>query len=169
VDLWYSDIYGKKPHKATETGKVRDYDWLADSKGLIYIDNSDECTCEIYLVKLDEHHHSCVFKSDSMYGCKALSVSPDGCYAAFIGTNKCSDDIYVYDIEKDKLCNITNHRNSLKIASIAWNADSGKIYYAAKDSMYYDIYSVDIETSHNEYLTNTTSSYMQLAYRPRIK
>lgn len=169
VDLWYSDIYGKNPRKLTNTGAVRDFDWLADSEGFVYIDNKNEERCELYIIKLDEQHPSLIISSDSLYGCKAIAVSPDGDYFAFIGTNKCSDDIYVYDINKRKLCNITNHHDSIKINSLAWKIDSNKIYYAAKEFMSFDICCVDIESQHKERLTNTDSSYMQLAYRPRIK
>ncbi|HUV84384.1 MAG TPA: hypothetical protein VMV86_01680, partial [Methanosarcinales archaeon] len=169
VDLWYSDVQGKNPIKITTTGAVRDYDWLSDSKGLVYIDNKNECCCEIYMIKLKEQYSSCIVKCDSLYGCKSLAVSPDGCYIAFVGTNKCSDDIYIYNMHTEKLHNITNHQNSIKINSIAWKIDSSKIYYAAKEFTYYNIYSVDIANKCKEYLTNTTSSYMQLSYRPRIK
>lgn len=169
ADLWYSDIQGKNPHRISSTGAVRDYDWLSDSDGFVYIDNKNECCCEIYMIRLKDHHPTCIVKNDSMYGFKSLAVSPDGCCIAFIGTNKCGDDIYVYDVIKEKLHNITNHHNSIKINSIVWKIDSSKIYYDAKEFMHYDICCVDVSTQYKERITNTDSSYMQLSYRPRIK
>lgn len=169
VDLWHCDACGKNARKITDTGTVRDFDWLADGKGLVYIDNRNEELFEIYMITLDEYFPSCVVSCNSLYGARAIAVSSDGCYIAFIGTNKDSDDIYIYDTLKNETINITNHQNSIKINSIAWKIDSRKIYYAAKEFMHYDVCCVDISTQYKERLTNTDSSYMQIAYRPRIK
>lgn len=169
VNLWVSDITGKTASSITTSGYIRDYDWLPDSMGLVYIDNANPCSCDIYLHDLKSGLADPIIASDKFYGCKLPAVSPNGRYVAFVGTGKISDDVYIYHIESNKLFNITNYRESVKIGSLVWKIDSCKIYYSAKEALYYDLYDVNISNHSRSRLSDTSSAFMQLAYRPRVK
>jgi len=172
--------------KLTSTGGVRDFDWSEDSSIIAYIDtkedprNHDNLSSD-YVISGDKKGDS-ICLLDIIHGNKEVLpvhklnltirkvlYSPDNRYLAFIGKSFSTENIYLYDLLKNNVINLTNHDVHVEVSDFTWSIDSSFIYYGANDLTYFNVYSVQLNNKERLQISNTMADRILLSYRPRIK
>lgn len=170
-NIWVLDLMEYKISKVTNCGYIKDFDWLDDCR-IVFAWDKDCMNGNLYCIDINNLETKEIFKYNDLYIKKYLKVSPNNKYIAFLGTsyNKGDiEDIYVYDIKNKYLINLTKNDCNVYINDFVWKIDSSKIYYSSNELIYYNVYSISIDGILKKQLTNTTSSKIELSYRPMVK
>lgn len=168
TNLWVMNNDGMECKKLTSCGGTKCFDWSKDSKSITYISSKDGKPDEVCILDMSDFNSRILVDSSAAVKKRKIQFSPDGNNIAFISSNSGTEDIWVYDLNKDCVKNITNNPCNIKISDFIWNSDSSKIYYSANDLFYFNIYSVYLKNYIKWQLTSTMSSNIEINYRPRI-
>ena len=166
-DLWIMNLDGTNCIKVTDDGYVTDLDWSKDSQHIAFINNSNTKTNTVSIVNI-ENNFIFSIECNNPINKRKVKYSSDGQYLAFIGSSDTTDNIYVYSFQQKSLRNITEYNYHEKISDFTWNYSEDTIYYSMNDHLYFNVYSIDLNTHCKSQLTFTTASSIDLDYRPRI-
>lgn len=169
VDIWIKDINGYNNRQITKCGYIKEFNCSKDGKNIIYVFNKNSKADLIYNINIADNKSSLVVEYSDIIVKKKIKFSSNERFISFIGKMNNVYNIYVYDIFKKKLYNVTKYYlSSINIKNYDWEINSTKIYYTANDLGYYNIYSIDLYTLRKEQLSNSTSSDIDICYRPRV-
>ncbi|EJO5349519.1 hypothetical protein NRP93_003698 [Clostridium botulinum] len=169
IDIWIKDINGYNTRQITKCGYIKEFNCSKDGKNIIYVFNKNNKADVIYNINIYDNKSSLIVEYSDIIIKKKIKFSSNGRFISFIGKRNAVYNIYLYDTYNKKLYNLTNYYlSSINIKSYDWEINSRKIYYTANDLGYYNIYSIDLYTLRKEQLSNSTSSDMDIYYRPRV-
>lgn len=154
--------------KITGSGFIKDFTWSIDGRKISYIYSKDKKCDMIYTLDLFNNQNKLVNVNPELIKLNNIKYLVDDKYISFIGSDLLKDDIYFYNLEEDKLFNITKNYNDVDISDFVFNTDFSRVYYAANDLKYYNIYSIDLSNYHKYAHTSLISSHIDLDYRPKI-
>lgn len=166
-NLYVMDSNGLKSQKITDCGFIQDFDWGKDNN-IVYIQNNHLgklCICVVNICTLEKVY---IKIPSSVVSLKKVKYSSKGNYITYIANDFSTQDIYLYDINKNKTLNLTKNISNITISDYVWKVNEKKIFYSADNLGYYNIYSLDLEKNRIFQITNSTASYIELSYRPRI-
>jgi Tol biopolymer transport system component len=154
--------------KVVDCTGVKSFDWSPDSKELAYVSISEGKKDKLTITNLMHGGSNSVQLCEDIVIINKILYSPDQKYIAYIGSDRESDHIYLYQLKKEILNNLTQNTRKIAISDFIWNTDSSKMFYCAKDMFYYNIYSHSLKDNVKSQLTFTTAVQMELDYRPKI-
>ncbi|MCY6483172.1 hypothetical protein OW763_02230 [Clostridium aestuarii] len=166
--LYITDFNGTDFKQVTFLGNIKDFDWSKDGEYITYICNTDDTSYDICIINLNTLETSTIVHYTYLGEKKKICFSPDNKSIAFIGSDYLTEDIFIYDLQKKAVTNITNNECNTKISDFAWKIDSSKIYYSKCLFNHCNICSVVLDTQNKYELTNSTASYIELNYRPKV-
>jgi len=95
---------------------------------------------DIYLVDIKNNDSICLHIAKLKLKIKKVKISSDSRYISFIGESLGIEDIYLYDLLKDKTINLTENECNVRIGDYDWDIDSTGIYYSCNELNYYNLY-----------------------------
>jgi Tol biopolymer transport system component len=163
------DANGLNCNQVSASGLICDYSWTSDGKSIIYTIRKNSTCDELVFLDLNSGEEGIISSADSPFHIENIQVSRNGIYAALIGSNMNTDDLYIYNIKGSTLKRITKNPAYTNIQDFSWNADSTMLYFSKSSLNRRDIYKIDINTMKLQQVTNVVSTGAYVDYRPRIK
>ncbi|MCM8709600.1 hypothetical protein M2651_01015 [Clostridium sp. SYSU_GA19001] len=127
-------------------------------------DNRDE----IFLVDLIYNYSVCLHLSKLKLKIKNIKISLNNRYISFIGENFGKVDIYIYDLLKNHIINLTENECGINISDYDWNLDSSGIYFSSNEMEYYNVYFAYICDKIKDQISNTKANNIKLCCRTKI-
>lgn len=184
VNLYTMDTNGLSSKQLTTLGNVKDFTWSKDcasivcivsSEGFPYDKRKNDQTLEdnlkgdgIFIIDISSCQTQPIVMPYKSFKIKKVQFSPDNKYISFIGKSFSCEDIYIYDLLKCELINLTNNDTEIEIDDYSWKADSTYIYFSANDLLYFNLYCITLYDKVKTQISNTTANGMQVAYRSRL-
>lgn len=182
TNIYIMNSNGFETKRITSCGSVKDFDSQNNGEYIVYVaskesntdDNSEfflgaeENEDEIYIINGSNFHKKHISIYDKKLRIRSIRFSPDNKYITFIGRSGLIEDIYIYDLFKEKLFNVTNNQFEIKIMDFDWDSDSTKIYFSCNEFSYYNIYKFEICNNLITQISNTRAEGIKISYRPRI-
>lgn len=131
-------------------GAPLDTDWSPDGERVVIVDG----IVNIAIVnpfggRLDAN-------PDRYVNCRYPAWSPDGSMIAFVSSSEGNDEIYVFDIQRDRVSRITN--NPAADRSPSWSPDGKWLAYASNRDGNWNIYSVRSDGRDEQRLTENSTN-----------
>lgn len=180
-NLYIMKKNGLGTKRITKLDKIKDFAWENNNLGIAIVhdeyinDNKKDyfLDCEkkgneIILVDLKFNEEINLNLSRFNLKIRNIKFSNDDRYISFIGENLGFEDIYVYDLIKNILINVTENEEGVNISDYDWKIDSSGIYYSCDELNYYNVFFVYICDKTKIQISNTKASNMKLSYRPKI-
>ncbi len=79
------------------------------------------------------------------------AISPDNKFLAFIGVKNGFSDVYVYDIEKKKVTNITD--NLFANDYVSWSKDGGSLLFTEERDDFFRLATIDLKSGVKKFIT----------------
>ncbi|HEX9061049.1 MAG TPA: hypothetical protein VF941_12790 [Clostridia bacterium] len=168
ANLWVMNIDGTESKKVTSCGGIRYFDWSCDGRNIVYCLSKEGMSDELWIIDCRNYVGMPLESCNKIKQKRKVLYSPDNLHLAFIGSDGISENVYIYDLVKRVLINLTGYSSNTNISDIIWNVDGTKIYYAANELLNFNIYSISIKDYIKTQITSTTSSKIELSYRPQI-
>jgi Tol biopolymer transport system component len=186
VNLYTMNMNGLSTKQLTTEGYIKDFSWSHDCSSIVCITGNEgfpytnkkhnpNQTLEdslkedgIFIVDTTSCDTNPILEPKNSLKIRKLEYSPNNNYISFVGKRFSCEDIYLYDLLKCKLINLTNHSSDIKIDDYTWKADSSSIYFSANDLVYINLYHVSLCDMVKTQVSNTTADGMQVSYRPRL-
>ncbi|MBF8984564.1 PD40 domain-containing protein [Lutibacter sp. B2] len=167
-NLFVMDMERLNITKLTSCGFIKDFDWSNNGQYISYISGkSGECD-QVCLMDLNKMEKVFLKIPGRILTTRNINFSPDNHHIAFIGSDFVTENIFDYDLRKNRMINVTKNLSDIKISSFVWKIDSSQIYYAANDLSYYNIYTIYLKDFSRYSLTSTIASDIRLSYRTKI-
>lgn len=184
-----SELYMMKKNgfgtkKVTDLIGVKDFSWENDSLRiavLCYKNDKNKCKdrkdyslgCdengdEIFLVDTKCNGRICLNVSKFNLKIGKIKFSKNNKYISFIGKSFGQENIYLYDLLKNEITNLTENEFGVNISDYDWNTESSAIYYACNELYYYNVYLIWICDKTKIQISNTKANNIKLSYRPKI-
>lgn len=184
VNLYTMNTDGLSTKQLTSEGYVKDFTWSQESDIIVCVVSKDgfpydsknynnSNTLEdngdgIFIVDINSCQTHPVLTLEKSIKIRNVQYSPDNKYISFIGKSFSSEDIYIYDLLKCELINLTSHDCDIEIDDYSWKADSNSIYFSANDLLYFNLYCLSLCDKIRTQISNTTADGMQVVYIPRL-
>lgn len=187
ANLYYMNTDGLKNSKITNSCCIRDFDWSYDSSVIAYIDTDENTqnylgnSNETYVISGDKKGNSIILfniitgSKDILpinhlrLNIRKVLFSPNGRYLAFIGKKFNEENIYLFDLLKNDVTNLTNSDAFIEISDFSWGDESNVIYYGSNDLTYYNVYTIQINNRERMQISNTMADKILIDYRPKIR
>lgn len=182
--LYVMDKSGLGAKRITKLDNVIDFAWenndlriaVACKDTLYYEDNNTQdysLICErkgneIILIDLNCNEMESLNISEFNLNIREIRFAQNNRYISFIGERLGIEDIFLYDLLKNEIINLTENEFGINIDNYDWNIDSTGIYYSSNELHYYNVYYIYICDKSKVQITNSKSSSIQLSYRPKI-
>lgn len=186
VNLYTMDTNGLSSKQLTSLGSVKDFTWSQDCSSIVCIvssegfpydreKNNDDHTLEdnlkgdgIFIVDINSCQTHPILLPKKSIKIRKIQYSPDNKYISFIGKSFSSEDIYIYDLLKCELINLTSNDSEIEIDDYTWKVDSTSIYFSSNDLLYFNLYSLSLFDKVKTQISNTTANGMQVTYRAKL-
>ncbi|MFD3156304.1 hypothetical protein ACFIJ5_05510 [Haloimpatiens sp. FM7330] len=166
--LWQMDRYDGDCKEINSLFNAKDFCFTIDGNHIASIIKFSTCSCGVVILNLKCHEENMVKIPDGINLVKKISCSPSSNLIAFLGGNCNKDDIYVYNLDKNSLENLTNNNKGIKIKDFTWSPEGDKIYYSSNGLQYYNISGILLSNLEKFQLTNIEAENIELSYRPCI-
>lgn len=183
-NLYMMKKNGLGTKKITNLVRVKDFIWENNNLRIaVACHESDENKCknkkdlslgceksgdEIFLVDIKCNDRVCLNISKLNLKIKKIKYSQDNRYIGFIGERLGIEDIYLYDLLKNEIINLTENEYGINISDYDWNIDSSCVYYSCNELNYYNVYFVCICDKAKTQISNTRAKEIKLCFRPKI-
>ena len=183
-NLYIMQKNGLGTKKLTTIGNIKEFAWENGSYKIIcvsaaveeeqysskedYVLGCDKKGDEVFILDTADGHKENLNISNYNLKIKNVKFSFDNEFISFIGQIGGIEDIYLYDLIRNELINLTDNGYGINIGEYDWKRDSSAIYYSSNELSYYNVYIVAIYDKMKIQVSNTTASSIKLAYRPRI-
>lgn len=186
VNLYTINPNGLGTKRITNRGHIKDFCWTVDGKSIVYVVSKEGChqfedmhtlnaTVEsgvigdnIYVIDTQDFERKYISIYNKGLNITQVAVSPDSRYISFLGKNFSGENVYLYDLIKNELLNLTNNDCDIEVKDYTWDSDSTKIYFSANDLFFFNLYSIELCNGIKTQISNTNSNGMQVVYRPKL-
>ena len=184
TNLYLMKKNGLGTKKLTFTGNIKEFVWEYGSYRIACVSTGSHeeeasreedfalgCSKkgdEVFILDTIDCHKEPLNISKYSLKIKSIKFSIDNQFISFIGETDGIEDIYIYDLIKNDLINLTDNDYGINIVDYDWKTDSSTIYYSSNELSYYNVYTVTLWDKMKTQISNATASNIKLAYRPRI-
>lgn len=185
VNLYTMNTNGLSTKQLTTEGYVKDFAWSKDCSSIVCVVSNEGFPCEkeshsnhtledklkgdgIIQVDTESCRINPILMPENSLKIRKLQYSPDSNYISFIGKGFSCEDIYIYDLLRCELINLTNHDCDIEIDDYTWKGDSASIYFSANDLLYFNLYHLSLCNMVKTQISNTTADGIQVSYRPKL-
>ncbi|WP_432665821.1 hypothetical protein R9X47_05955 [Wukongibacter baidiensis] len=166
--LYIMDNNGLSLQQLTSFGKIKDYDWHSNDKQITYIIDEEFGKHSLCIINTNTNEREFIKTTEELETLRKVRYSPNSNYITYIGRKDLIDNIYLYDIKKRVIINLTKEIGNKTISDYVWKIDERKIYYSANNLDHFNVYILDIEKDDVTQITDGTYLDVNLSYRPKI-
>lgn len=123
---------------------------------------------EIFLINIQCDDIICLNISEFMLSIRKVKFSLDNRYISFIGEYQGIQDIYLYDLLKNEMINLTENECGVEIGDYDWHIESTGIYFSCNELDYYNVFFLDICNKTKTQISNTEANNIKICFRPKI-
>lgn len=151
-DLYLHDLDNDETRRLTEGVRAREPAFAPDGRRLAFVQYTPGAS-HLMIMDIDRDTAWEPFPQETFDQVFSPTWSPDGRFLAFTAWRFNSfKDIYLYDLENNRLTPITTDR--YQDLSPAWSSDGRKLFWSNDRTGIYNIYSFDLETGFIHQLSN---------------
>lgn len=165
-ETWVINSNGVESKMLFKNSKVSQVTWMSDNENIVYIQEEMNQRTKIILFNVNTKKSRALVEGKG--NIKKLACNLNKECIAYIEENLTTDDIFILDLNNDKIKNITRNCENIRLKEIIWNIDGNKLYYTSEEIENCNVYSIEIETLGIQQITNINARNIKLMYRPRI-
>lgn len=150
------------------TGSIKNFAWSSCGNYIAYVNNGTSNYDELSLLNLNSLKQNKIIENSIFHSIRNINYSSTNKFVCFIGVTCDKEDIYLYDLNKNKLINLTRNFENIKIKDLVLHTNEDRIYYSSNALGYFNIYVLFLDTLNKIQITNETASNIELSYRSRI-
>ncbi|MES0344118.1 MAG: DPP IV N-terminal domain-containing protein [Anaerolineales bacterium] len=131
-------------------GAPLDTHWSPDGESIAIVDGI------VNIAIVNPHGGRLGANPDWYVNCRYPAWSPDGSNIAFVSNSEGNDDVYVFDIQRDRVSRLTNNPGADR--SPSWSPDGKWLAFASNRDGNWNIYTVRSDGREVQRLTETTTN-----------
>ncbi|OAS89196.1 MULTISPECIES: alpha/beta hydrolase family protein [Metabacillus] len=110
------------------------FDWSKDEKSFFYGSNKrNPSFIDVYEMNIETYESTCIFTNNAGY--EFGSISPDKRFISLAKVSNLNDsDIYLYDLEFDRLSHLTAHEGDVNYFPQNFSEDSDSLYFLTDEN-----------------------------------